>query len=140
MSDEQWIVVPNWERFQHYSDRTPPWIKLYLELNHKQEWLDLTDGARGLLVRIWLLTAASKGVLGVGQVRRQGWGKHSASHLASLNHAGFIHLSASKPLAQRREEKKTRARARARDGAPARDPHALEHLGALVDTIWKPIQ
>ena len=32
-----WIVIPNWEKFQHYTDRNPPWVKLYTELNRRDE-------------------------------------------------------------------------------------------------------
>lgn len=108
MNGDLWIVVPNWDKFQHYSDRTPPWIKLYLELEHKPEWLALNDTARGLLVRIWVAFAASRGVLHLSLVQKQDWSRYHAGHLESLNHAGFIVLSASKPLAleKRRVEKK----------------------------------
>lgn len=27
-----WLRVKNWERFQHYKDRRPPWIKFHVEL------------------------------------------------------------------------------------------------------------
>ena len=26
------LRVRNWERYQHYKERNPPWIKLYVEL------------------------------------------------------------------------------------------------------------
>ena len=37
-----WIVIPNWDKFQHYKDRDPVWIKLYLELNSRDDWRRLT--------------------------------------------------------------------------------------------------
>lgn len=105
VNSDGWIVVPNWERFQHYKDRTPPWIKLYLELLHKPEFLDLTFAARGVLMTVWLLYTASDGVLDVSQVRAQCTSKararHFQGHLEALSDAGFIQFSASRPLAQR---------------------------------------
>ena len=44
---QRWITVPNWEKFQHYQkkknpDRAPVWIKLYTELNSRDDWLALS--------------------------------------------------------------------------------------------------
>jgi hypothetical protein len=108
--DDRWIVVRNWDKFQHYTDRTPVWIKLYTNLNSEDEWLNLSLSDRGLLVSIWCEYARSKGQLRVLSLAKSvGLRPHYAHlyrHLERLNHAGFIHLVASKPLAQRREENK----------------------------------
>lgn len=105
MTDDRWIVVPNWDKFQHYGNRrTPPWIKVYLELIHKPEWEDLTFAERGLLVTIWVHYAASRGHLRQSQVRPKSGLRHFQDHLKSLSDAGFIHLFASNVLAQREEE------------------------------------
>ena len=105
MSGDRWIVVPNWDKFQHYRDRSPVWIKLYLELRDRDEWRELTDAQRGLLVRIWLEYAVSGGFLRVSKVRQSSPHKTRRDSLDSLQAAGFIEVSASRPLAQRREEK-----------------------------------
>ena len=104
MSD-LWIVVPNWDKFQHYRDRNPPWIKLYTELAHKDEWLGLTLLERGLLVSIWIEYALHRCALRAETVRSMVHRNWRERALNSLLEAGFIELSASKPLA-------TRARAR----------------------------
>ena len=67
---EQWIVVPGWDKFQHYKDRAPPWIKLYTELNSRADWLGLGVAERGLLCTIWVEYSRSHGVVSVQQVRR----------------------------------------------------------------------
>lgn len=108
MAEDWWIVVPNWRRHQHYKDRTPAWIKVYLELNYDDEWLSLTDAARGLLVRIWILTAASNGRVRMNLVRKQGWSRHHLGLLASLSDAGFIQIVASKPLARTLAQREVR--------------------------------
>jgi hypothetical protein len=94
-----WIVVRNWDRFQHYSDRRAPWIKVYTELNRRDDWRQLTFAQRGLLVSIWTEYGVSEGQLRsldlwgrVGQTDRHG-------NLDSLIRAGFIQVVASKPLA-----------------------------------------
>ena len=53
-----WIVIPNWDKFQHYKNRGPVWIKLYTELRDRDEWRHLTLAARGLLASIWIEYAA----------------------------------------------------------------------------------
>ena len=48
-----WIVVPNWDKFQHYNDREPAWIKLYTELNASDDWLDLSR-QNGDVDTVWI--------------------------------------------------------------------------------------
>ena len=101
MTDEQWIVVPNWDKFQHYKDRRPVWIKVYTELVHKDEWRRLSNAECGLLVRIWIESALGDGQISTRSLREVCGKSFRTEHLASLNHAGFIALSDSKPLARR---------------------------------------
>jgi len=50
--------IKNFERFQHYKDRRPPWVKLYRDLWHDPEFFSLTDSCK--LLYIGLLTIASE--------------------------------------------------------------------------------
>ena len=65
---EQWIVIPNWDKFQHYGDREPTWIKVYTELSHRDDWRRLTHAERGLLLGIWIEYACGKGQLRTSDV------------------------------------------------------------------------
>jgi hypothetical protein len=51
----QWFRVKNFERFQHYKDRNPPWIKLYATLLEDYEFSQLDDASKAHLMLIWLL-------------------------------------------------------------------------------------
>jgi len=51
------FAVKNFEKFQHYKDRRPPWIKLYTELLDDYEFCHLPDDAKWHLVAIWLLAS-----------------------------------------------------------------------------------
>lgn len=115
-----WIVIPNWERFQHYKDRNPTWIKDYTELTDKDEYLALPLAARGALHGIWLEYAKSHGKLSgdTAKLSRRLGQRVLKSHLEALVHAGFIEIRASKSVpepyqsasAEKEEEKeKTRA-------------------------------
>lgn len=49
------LRIPRWWDFQHYKDRTAPWIKVYRELLLDDEWQELSDTSKAHLVGLWLL-------------------------------------------------------------------------------------
>jgi hypothetical protein len=51
------IEVKNFERFQHYKDRRPTWIKLYNDLLDDYEFGCLQDASKWLAVGLWLLAS-----------------------------------------------------------------------------------
>lgn len=124
----EWITVPGWARFQHYGmARRPTWIKNYLDLLHKDEYLDLTLAARGLLHGIWLAYADRQGRLRRSELHAIGGRSTRSKHLTSLSDAGLIEFSASKPLlltlegpGTREEHRDEHARARERRANHAR--------------------
>ena len=101
-----WIVVPNWERFQHYQDRDAPWIKLYVRLNSDDDWLSMSVSLRGLLTTIWLEYSRSDGQVRVSKVMSLCSQSARRSHIDALVRLGFITVSASKPLALARSREK----------------------------------
>ena len=57
------IRIKNWEKFQHYKHRDPPWIRVYKGLLNDREWFALDDGAARKLVEFWLIASESDGAL-----------------------------------------------------------------------------
>jgi hypothetical protein len=51
--------VKDFEKFQHYKDRAPPWIKLYNEILDSYQFAKLPDNSRFHLVAIMLLASRS---------------------------------------------------------------------------------
>jgi hypothetical protein len=51
------LQVRDWDHFQHYKDRNPPWIKFYTALLDDYEFSILPELTQLALVRIWLLAA-----------------------------------------------------------------------------------
>lgn len=51
------LRVKNFEKYQHYKDRRPPWIKLYIELLEHHGFATLPDAAKWHLIAIWLLAS-----------------------------------------------------------------------------------
>jgi hypothetical protein len=136
--DDGWIVIPNWDRFQHYKDRDPTWIKDYVSQLDDDDWLSLSLTERGALQVLRLLYARADGKLLTSRAAEaiNFRGAHVARILERLNETGLLELRASKPLAlarsreKRREEKKDRASALAENPTPNGDP---ERVGVAVD-------
>lgn len=107
---ERWIVVENWDKFQSRRERPgAPWIKNYVALLHKPEYLDLGEVDRALLHFIWLAYADQDGQLSVTDLTRwthlRNVRRSSGVHrvfvtrsLARLNRAGFVGFCVDKPL------------------------------------------
>lgn len=49
--------VKGWQRFQHYKDRNPPWIRLYKGLLDDYEFHCLPVASRALAPMLWLLAS-----------------------------------------------------------------------------------
>jgi hypothetical protein len=105
-AETDWLIVPQWDRFQHYHDRNPPWIKLYTKLLSNPEFLNLTCAERGLLMTIWIAYASNSGRLTYKQLSTCCRARFGLPQVMSLNHAGFLHWSASTPLAPSTEKEK----------------------------------
>jgi hypothetical protein len=57
--------IRNWDKYQHYSDRNPPWIKLHFELLTSRDWVTLDDASRVLAVASMLLASRNQEERGV---------------------------------------------------------------------------
>lgn len=53
----EYLRVRNWDKFQHYKDRNPPWIKLQRSLLHDYQYQCLQDASKAHLVGLWLLAS-----------------------------------------------------------------------------------
>ncbi len=95
-----YIYVKNWDRFQHYKNRRPSWIKLYLDLFNDDEYLSLSPSDRCLLQACWMACAESgNGRARADQSTLRVRAKTPKGNLVSLVNAGFIEIRASKALA-----------------------------------------
>jgi hypothetical protein len=103
MTEDLYVYVVDWRRFQHYRDRTPPWIKDYVEQLDDAEYLQLTGARRGLLQDLRRVFASARGrVRGDTRTLSRRLNLHvTSADLEALVHAGFIELLASDALAER---------------------------------------
>ena len=51
------ITPKNWDQFQHYNKRRPPWIRLYKTLLDDFDFQSLPDASRALAPMLWLLAS-----------------------------------------------------------------------------------
>lgn len=115
------LMVKNWDKFQHYSDRDPTWIKLYRDVLTTEAWVLGTDVSRLLQIAITLLAARYKNAIpnSFSLIKKvasldfsESQFKKALEHLSSLNFLEIqqVEQSASDVLAQRyaREEKRER--------------------------------
>jgi hypothetical protein len=95
--------VKNWAEFQHYKDRSPPWIKLHRALLDDFKFSSLPLASKALAPLLWLLAAeTANGEVSVDVeflAFRLRWNaKDVKAGLDPLIHRGFLVL-ASAPLA-----------------------------------------
>ena len=57
MSNQIWLKPNNWDKFQHYRNRRPPWIKLHRELLDDRKYARLPLASKALAPLLWLLAS-----------------------------------------------------------------------------------
>jgi hypothetical protein len=131
----EFFRVKNWEEFQHYKDRSPPWIKLWNGLLDDYEFCELSDTSKAHLMLIWLLASRCDNKL---RVDAEWVGKRinaqSPVDLNELLDAGFIILGENKS-ASRSEDRRsrhipqeTKKAVQARDGGTCQKCGSKEHI------------
>lgn len=51
------IRIKDWQKFQHFKDRTPPWVKLYRDILDDPDWHDLDGESAKVLTMLWLIAS-----------------------------------------------------------------------------------
>lgn len=57
------LQVKNWEKFQHYKDRNPPWIKLHFEILASEDWVMLADASKLLMITCMMIASRNNGTI-----------------------------------------------------------------------------
>lgn len=108
---DRWIVIPDWDKHQHYKHRKgDAWHKEHARQLDNDDYLGLSLAARGVLIGLRMMYARrhpkplseNQARATLAPTRHQV--RTFSAHIESLNHAGFITLLASKPLAQTETE------------------------------------
>lgn len=142
--------VKNWDKFQHYGNRRPTWIKLYRSLLDDLDWHNLPGDDAKHLVMIWLLAAEDDGNLPPTKqlafrlrikeqeaekllVRLEQWVTRDASNMLA-----DCYQDASKPLADgyqdaSSEESKSKSKNKNRETAPR---SSVDRPEGVTEETW----
>jgi hypothetical protein len=112
----KYVRIVNWDAFQHYKDRNPPWIKLHRELLTSETWVSSSNDDRALAIAIMMLAAESGNKVPANTrfIQRRAY-LEKEPDLSGLVALKFIEIigengDASKPLANARPETENRDR------------------------------
>ena len=61
MAAVEFLMIKNWDTFQHYSKRNPPWIKLHRAILDDYAFCSLSDAAKGHLMLLWIYGSQNDG-------------------------------------------------------------------------------
>jgi len=57
------LSIKNWNTFQHYAKRNPPWIKLHRAILDDYAFCSLPDVSKGHLILLWLFASQNNGMV-----------------------------------------------------------------------------
>lgn len=77
----KYLRIRNFEKFQHYKDRNPPWIKLYGELWSDIEFFRLDDASKAHLLGLFILASKTDNKIPLDPV----WIKHEIRATHDIN-------------------------------------------------------
>jgi hypothetical protein len=137
MTDLGWITIPNWDDFQHYKNREPSWIKVYTRLLDDDDYLNLTETQRCALHSIWMAFAKANGKLAADtrKLSNRFAMRVTKPTLIALVDAGFICVSASRPLAGRYQSASTTLASRAPAPSQEEEAETEEQQQQIVSSI-----
>ena len=91
----EYLKVKNWEQYQHYTKRNPPWVKLYHAILDDYDYGCLHDDSKLLLISLFLLASRTQNKI----PNDEDWIKNKAMleikvDLNPLIDSGFIEMIA----------------------------------------------
>ena len=59
----EYLKIKNWEEYQHYKDRCPPWIKLHVKILNDRAFSLLSRASKCLQMLLWILASETDGII-----------------------------------------------------------------------------
>jgi hypothetical protein len=139
------IVPKDWREFQHYKDRSPPWIRLHKKLLDNYEFHCLPVASRALAPMLWLLASDSiDGLIEASPAKlafrlRQTEGEVTAALKPLIDNGFFlVEQSDSEALADRKQVAVPETEALQRTEAEAETQPAPRKRSTPATSIAKP--
>lgn len=139
MANAKNVRIRNWDRFQHYSGRRPPWIKLHSELLDNSEFMEMSVQTRWFAMTLLLLAARTENVIPVNAAWLAGVARVTPSLarrcLAELMQTRFVEPCGRKRVASTMLDESYPSRARTRSASVSEDlqPKANDLVAEYVD-------
>lgn len=132
------FCVRNWDKFQHYKNRNPPWIKLHTELLENYEFASLQDASKLLAICIWMLAARSDNRIpaDVDWIKSK-CNLKSKVDLEPLFSGGFIEWIQELPSTEHTASNTLAERKQNADSEERRDRGETEDVVRVVFDHWK---
>jgi hypothetical protein len=88
------FTIKNWQNYQHYKDRNPPWIKLHYEMITSKDWVKFDDASKLLAIVCMMIASRNEGqieddceyIQSVAHLRKK-------PNLQALINSGFLVLT-----------------------------------------------
>lgn len=141
-----YLRIRQWNEFQHYKDRDPPWIKLHRKLLTSQTWVSSDDASRALAIALMLLAAGTDNKIPAdpAYLKRVAY-LNSEPDWMPLVRNGFVDLigengevlaDASKTLAKRTECSSEKIREEERRGRSEKNSVAQERDAGPAERVF----
>ena len=134
-----YLRVRNWDKFQHYKDRTPPWIKLHRDLLNDYEFSCLQDASKAHLMLFWLLASQVENKIpnDLEWIEKR-LGTNTKIDITLLIDKGFLVLEQddSKPLATRYTETYKEEKYKEETDKKPRAKTAVEIPSFIDSALW----
>lgn len=89
----RYFKIKGFDKFQHYKDRNPPWIKLYSSLLSDLKFNAMTDSQQITLIKLWVLSSQNGNRLAYdSQLIRRQLASNSRVSLDFFAQAGWIEI------------------------------------------------
>jgi len=135
--------VKNWEKFQHYKDRAPKWIKLHRSILDDKAFMTMRPDLQALLLLLWVLASEGDGDGEVPsdcedlafRLRR----KVTPADVTELINRGFLVSDGTEPYGsvQNRTPETETETERETEKELLRAPHARSSYPEEFETWWK---
>jgi hypothetical protein len=67
------LTAKNWDQFQHYKNRQPPWIKLHRDVINSFAWARLQTASKALAPCLWMLASESMDGIVNADIKELAW-------------------------------------------------------------------
>lgn len=136
-----YLRVKNWEEFQHYKDRNPPWIKLHRALLDNYDFCSLKDHQKAHLMLIWIHASQNNGLIPHDAKFLERKLSCNGLDLDILIASGFLSVeqAASKPLAEDKQNARLEEKRREEEIYTPAAHALLAYLNEKAGKAFQPV-